>query len=247
MAKYQRIISLVPSLTELVIDLGSGEYLTGRTRFCVHPADQVDDIPIMGGTKNPRLDKIRDANPDYIIANEEENRPEDIMPLAKKFDVRVTNIATINQAIAAIKDIGRDLETKQKADELTSGIEQRLEERPEVSPLRTAYMIWKEPWMSVGGDTYIHDVLDHWGLENVFAGQKRYPQFGLEELAGKDPELVLLSSEPYPFKEKHIAEVQQACPDARVLLVEGEWFSWYGSRMKEAFGRLNGWRAAIED
>lgn len=247
MSNYQRIISLVPSLTELVIDLGFKEQLVGRTRFCVNPAKEVTDIPIMGGTKNPRLGKIREANPDLIIANKEENRPQHIKPLMADFDVKVTEIGSIEDALITIHELGQILDAEEKAERLIDDIQQHLNRRPDERVLRTAYLIWKDPWMSVGGDTYIHDVMKHWQLSNIFEDKNRYPKFELGELKTYNPDLILLSSEPYPFKEKHIAQVEEACPAARTLLVEGQWFSWYGSRMKHAFGRLNGWRSVIAD
>ena len=245
MPDYQKIISLVPSLTELLIDLGLADRLAGRTRFCIHPADRVDPIPIMGGTKNPRLDKIKKSQPDLIIANKEENRPQDIKKLMDDFKVELTDIATIEDALIAIHSLGQKLNVGDQAEKLISQIQHRLEERPEEQALRSAYMIWKDPWMTVGHDTYIHDVMAHYNLENIFEEKTRYPKIDLEELKRRHPDLVLLSSEPYPFKEKHIAAVEEACPAARVLLVDGEWFSWYGSQMKHAFGRLNVWRKAI--
>jgi ABC-type Fe3+-hydroxamate transport system substrate-binding protein len=241
----QRIISLVPSLTELVIDMGLQERLVGRTRFCVHPKEKVEEISIIGGTKNPRLDKIRDLDPDYIIANKEENRPEDIEALANDFEINVTEIATIEDALITIHELGKTFETLEKAEKLISDIQEALEDRPQVSELNTAYLIWKDPWMTVGRDTYIQDIMDHWKLPNVFAEKKRYPKISLDSLKRQNPDLILLSSEPYPFEEKHMAQIEEACPAARVLLVEGEWFSWYGSRMKHAFKRLNGWRKTI--
>jgi ABC-type Fe3+-hydroxamate transport system substrate-binding protein len=242
---YNRIISLVPSLTELIIDLGLQEQLVGRTRFCVHPKNAVKDIPIIGGTKNPRLEKIADLNPDFIIANREENREQDIRQLQEDYPVDVTEIETIENALLVIHRLGEKLGVSEMAEQLINKISTRLEQRPDEPPLRTVYFIWKEPWMTIGGDTYIHDVMNHWKLHNIFGSQERYPKIPLDELADYDPELILLSSEPFPFKEKHLPEVQQACPDARVLLVEGEWFSWYGSRMLSAFERLNVWRKAI--
>lgn len=242
---YNRIISLVPSLTELIIDLGLKNQLIGRTRFCVHPKKEVEDIPIVGGTKNPRVDKIIDAHPDIIIANKEENRKQDIQRLQDEHKVEVTDISTIEEALFTIYRLGKILGVTDAAENLIQKVNDRLEKRPDEPPLRTAYFIWKDPWMTIGNDTYIHDVLDHWKLHNVFEGQTRYPKIPLEKLADYHPELILLSSEPYPFKENHISEVQQACPNARVLLTEGEWFSWYGSHMLHAFERLNVWRKAI--
>ncbi len=241
----KRIVSLVPSLTELIIDLGLKDELAGRTRFCVHPEKKVEDIPIVGGTKNPRLDKISDLNPDLIIANKEENQKEDIEKLQHDFEVEVTDISTIKEAISAIGQLGERLNTQHEAEQIASKIENRLQQRPDVSPLKTIYFIWNEPWMTIGGDTYINDVMKYWGLENVFEEVRRYPVIQLNELKDYEPELILLSSEPYPFKEKHLPTVKEACPNARVLLVEGEWFSWYGSHMIHSFERLNGWRRAI--
>lgn len=243
----QRIISLVPSLTELLIDLELEDRLKGRTRFCVHPKSKVEEIPIVGGTKNPRLDKIRDIDPDLIIANKEENRQQDIEELENEFDVLVTDIATIEDAIIAIHEFGQMFGASSQADSLISEIQQRLDDRPDEPELRTAYLIWKNPYMTVGRDTYINDVMEHWNLPNVFADRKRYPKIELEEIKRHNPDLILLSSEPFPFKEKHMEQIQEECPAARVLLVEGEWFSWYGSHMKHAFERLNGWRKTISD
>ena len=241
----KRIISLVPSLTELAIDLGLQKHLVGRTRFCVHPKEKVEEIPIVGGTKNPQLDNIRDLDPEYIIANKEENRPEDIEALSNDFEVNVTQIATIEDALITVHELGKTFDTSEKAKKLINNIQKALEDRPQVFKLNTAYLIWKDPWMTVGRDTYIHDIMDHWKLPNVFAEKKRYPKISMDDLKRQNPDLILLSSEPYPFKEKHMAQIEEACPAARVLLVEGEWFSWYGSRMQHAFKRLNGWRKTI--
>ena len=245
MANYNRIISLVPSLTELLIDLGFKEQLKGRTRFCVHPKDEVEDIPIIGGTKNPRLDKIRKANPDYIIANKEENKKEHIEELSQECQVNVTDIATIEDALITMHEIGKELGAEKKSEELIEQINEVLNDIPDEPPLRTAYFIWKDPYMTVGHDTYIHNVMEHWKLKNVFSDKKRYPKVNFYDVAEKEPELILLSSEPYPFKEKHLSEFEQAFPNARVLLAEGEWFSWYGSHMLHSFQRLNIWRKAI--
>ena len=245
MANYKRIISLVPSLTELLIDLGLKEQLVGRTRFCVHPKDEVGDIPIIGGTKNPRLAKIQKANPDYIIANKEENKKEHIEELREDFKVNVTDIATIEDALITIHELGKELGTEKESEKLILKINEVLEDIPDEPPLRTAYLIWKDPYMTVGNDTYIHNVMEHWKLDNVFGDKTRYPKVTFYDIAEKDPELILLSSEPYPFKEKHLAEFEEAFPNTRTLLAEGEWFSWYGSHMLHSFQRLNIWRKAI--
>ncbi|MGK7371557.1 MAG: helical backbone metal receptor, partial [Candidatus Halalkalibacterium sp. M3_1C_030] len=221
MPNYNRIISLVPSLTELLIDLGLKEQLVGRTRFCVHPKDEVDDIPIMGGTKNPRLDKIREANPDYIVANKEENKREHIDELRQEFEVNVTDIATIEDALITIHELGKELGAGENAQKLIREINTVLEDIPKEPPLKTAYLIWKDPFMTVGKDTYIHNVMEHWKLENVFGDKTRYPKVTFYDITEKEPDLILLSSEPYPFKEKHLSEFEEAFPNTRTLLAEG--------------------------
>jgi len=241
----QKIISLVPSLTELLFDLGLENQIIGRTRFCIHPEGKVDQAEIMGGTKNPRIDKIRKAEPDLIIVNKEENRKEDVEVLQKEFDVMITDINTIEDALLTIHDIGKRCGVNEATEELASAIRKEYENAPDEPKLTAAYMIWREPWMTVGSDTYIHSVLSHWKLENIFGDQTRYPKTTLDELSNKKPGIILLSSEPYPFKEKHIKEVEKVCPDSQVLLVDGEWFSWYGSRMLPSFRKLNSFRKAI--
>lgn len=242
---YSRIISLVPSLTELIIDLGLKDRLAGRTRFCIHPAEEVKDIPIIGGTKKANMEKIRAINPDYILTNKEENTKADIEALREEFHVALTEIDTVEDALLAIYEIGGDLEASAEAGKLISKINELLDSIPQERPQTAAYFIWREPWMVTGRGTYIHDVLEKWGLKNVFGDTPRYPTIQLTELKKAYPDLILLSSEPYPFKEKHIEEIREACPAAQIMLVDGEWFSWYGSRMIPAFKGLNDWRAAL--
>jgi ABC-type Fe3+-hydroxamate transport system substrate-binding protein len=242
---YQRIISLVPSLTELLIDLGLTDQLIGRTRFCIHPEEKVEEIKIVGGTKNPNLEKIVELKPDFILANKEENRKEDIEMLDNYAEVRVTEIDSIQDAILEISSLGNHLGVMEEASALVDKISALLNQRPPANTLSVAYFIWKDPWMTVGNDTYIHDVLHKYNLNNVFGLQKRYPTTSLEELKKKQPDLILLSSEPYPFKEKHLEEIKSVCPEATVQLINGEWFSWYGSRMVESFSQLNKWRRSL--
>lgn len=239
------IVSLVPSLTELLFDLGLGSNVSGRTRFCIHPKEKVEQVPIVGGTKNPRLDRIREIKPDLIIANREENRKEDIEELKRDFDVHVTEISTMNEALFSIHDIGWKCGAEAKAKALIREIQECMENVPDETPKTAAYMIWRDPWMSAGNDTYIHSVMAHWNLENVYADKTRYPKTTLHELSLKKPDVILLSSEPYPFKEKHIKEVGEACTGSDIVLVNGEWFSWYGSRMLTACKQLHIFRKAI--
>jgi ABC-type Fe3+-hydroxamate transport system substrate-binding protein len=242
---YQRIICLVPSLTELLIDLGLKDQVIGRTRFCIHPEGKIDDIEIVGGTKSPNLEKIVELEPDFILANKEENREEDIEVLRKYAEVRVTEIESIQNAILEISSLGEKLGVEKRANDMIQKITGLLNDRPSTNTRSVAYFIWKDPWMSIGNDTYIHDVLHKYNLNNVYGLQKRYPKTNLDELAKKNPELILLSSEPYPFKKKHIKELKETCPNSQIKLVNGEWFSWHGSRMVKAFSELNNWRNTL--
>lgn len=242
----QRIVSLVPSLTELLFSLGAANRLVGRTKFCIHPSAEIEEIEKIGGTKNPKIDRILELKPDLILANKEENRKEDIELLSKSSKVLVTEISTVDEAIMEIVRIGKTIGASEKSELLIEEINTSLPSTLNHEAIKTAYFIWRNPWMSVGNDTYIHDVMKRFDLENVFGTETRYPSTYLEELRTKNPELILLSSEPFPFKEIHIQEIKSACPDARVELVNGEYFSWYGSRMVEAFRNLKEWRAGIE-
>ncbi len=242
---YQRIVCLVPSLTELLVDLEVGERLIGRTRFCIHPENKVGDIQIIGGTKTPNTKKILGLEPDLIIANHEENRKEDIEKLQEHVKVLVTEIDAIAEVISAIREIGRLVDKEDKAQQIVSEIKSLLDHKPDVESLSTAYFIWKDPWMVAAAETYIDSVLQHYNLKNVYENQTRYPEIELEELKKRNPKLILLSSEPYPFKEKHLQEIENLCPNAKVELINGEWFSWYGSGMIKAFENLNTWRKSL--
>ncbi len=242
---YKRIISLVPSLTELLIDLGLEDKLVGRTKFCIHPEQEVLLIPSIGGTKNPNIEKILSLKPDLIITNKEENRKEDVVELAKHTEVIVTEIDTIDDALEWILKLATKLDKVSESKVMVSEINQLISRKPALKPIKTAYFIWKNPWMTIGNDTYIHDVMKQYGLVNVFRNQTRYPTTNFDELSAINPELILLSSEPFPFKEKHLSELQEVCPDSKIELVNGEWFSWYGSRMIPAFKELNSWREQL--
>lgn len=240
-----KIVSLVPSLTELLIDIGLTKELAGRTRFCVHPKEIIEQIPIIGGTKNPNIQKIKQIQPDFVVANKEENRKEDIEAIRGFSKVLVTDISSITDALLAINELGEKLGKRDTSHTLVNEIGMLLIETPKPDPLTTAYLIWKNPIMTVGYDTYIHDVMNHWALENVFGALKRYPEITIDDLKQKSPDVVLLSSEPYPFSDKHMDEFKKHLPNSRIILINGEWFSWYGSRMKPAFDALNTWRTSL--
>jgi ABC-type Fe3+-hydroxamate transport system substrate-binding protein len=179
--------------------------------------------------------------PDLIIANKEENDQSQIETLAKEFPVWISDINNVPDALEMIKQVGEITNTTPLAQQLISEVSKGFASIQPLTGIRTAYFIWRAPWMVAGHTTYINDLLQHCGMVNVFANQdSRYPEVTAEELKAANPQLILLSSEPYPFKDVHIAELQALCPKAQILLVDGEMFSWYGNRMLEAAGYLEG-------
>ena len=226
----QRIVSLVPSQTELLHDLGLEAEVVGITKFCIHPERWFREKVRVGGTKNPKLDVIRSLEPHLILANKEENRLEDIEALRQEFPVYTTDVVSVNDALNMIQTVGRLVGREQEATEWCTRGEVALQTlRSATPPQKVLYLIWRKPWMAVGNDTFITHLLKHCGLEVMVVGDGRYPEFELASLEVQ-PDLVLLSSEPYPFKDKHIAELRMHFPQAQMLLTDGEAWSWYGTR-----------------
>lgn len=231
----RRIISLVPSQTELLYTLGLDTAVCGITKFCVHPGHWFRNKTRVGGTKNLHLETVRSLQPDLIIANKEENQQEQIEALAAEFPVWVSDPKDLPTALDMIHSIGQLTGKSPEAATLIADIQLAFAglSLPD-PPRKTVYLIWQDPLMTVGGDTFIHAMLQTCGLENLFAASDRYPQLTLVQLRELQPELLLLSSEPYPFKESDLQYFRDALPQCRVLLADGEYFSWYGSRMREA-------------
>lgn len=239
-ATPRRIVSVVPSHTELLYDLGLDQEVAGITKFCVHPQKWFRNKTRVGGTKQLNLDVIRHLQPDLIFANKEENTREQIETLANEFPVWLSDVQDLPDALHLIGETGRITGTGKVAGKLIAEIEtkfqqwqQQVSRHPGPKP-RTVYFIWRQPYMTAGGDTFIHHMMEQAGFDNLFAGQNRYPEVSLETLQQRHCELLLLSSEPFPFSEKHIPEIQMALPDTKILLVDGEIFSWYGSRLTKA-------------
>jgi ABC-type Fe3+-hydroxamate transport system substrate-binding protein len=230
----KRIVSLVPSQTELLADLGLEDEVVGITKFCVHPEKWFRTKTRIGGTKTVNIDKVAALQPDLIIANKEENVQEQIEALEGVAPVWVSDIHTLDEALVMIEQVGDICRKPDEGKDIAGRINASFASLQLSNGKSVAYCIWRNPWMWAGGDTFIHDILERCGLVNVLSDVNRYPEIDLDGLQEKRPELVLLSSEPYPFKEKHIAEVQAALPGAQVLLVDGEMFSWYGSRLLHA-------------
>lgn len=232
-----RIVSLVPSQTELLYDLGLESEVVGITKFCIHPQQWHHSKTRVGGTKQLDLDKIRSLQPDLIIGNKEENDQEQVQQLMQEFPVWMSDIYNLNDACQMIGTLGQLLGKKSSSESMIRGIVDSFKELENSRPktlAKTAYLIWKEPWMVAGQNTFINDMLERCGFENAFSGQLRYPETNPEELLQLKPDLILLSSEPYPFKEKELQLMKELIPEAEVLLVDGEAFSWYGSRLLKA-------------
>lgn len=240
-SRPKKIISLVPSQTELLFDLGLNAEVIGITRFCIHPGEWFISKIRVGGTKKVNINLVNKLSPDLIIANKEENEKDQVEELAEKYDVWVTDINTLEDGLAMIKDIGEITGKSDLAGGLITRIKMNFLELQTFNSensystrsvhLPTAYLIWKDPYMTVGGDTFINDMMKHCGLQNIFESKMRYPCITVDELNKSSCQLVLLSSEPYPFKQKHVDELQQQLAGKRIILVNGEMFSWYGSRL----------------
>ena len=229
-ASPRSIVSLVPSITELLYTLQLNERVTGITKFCVHPNNWFREKTRVGGTKAIKTNIIHELQPDLIIANKEENVKEQIEELAQHYPVWVTDVNNLAGALEMIEQIGAITSTRSQATHLISQIDAAFSTLPNKKPqLKTGYLIWRNPYMSIGNDTFIHDMLGRCGFKNVFDNTTRYPVVETWQLAQCD--LLLLSSEPYPFQQKHIDELQAELPNTRIMLVDGEMFSWYGSRL----------------
>ena len=232
-----RIVSLVPSQTELLVDLGLREQVVGITKFCVHPTDLKQQKTIVGGTKNVKIDKISALKPDIVIANKEENTQQIVAALETIAPVWVSDINSVKDSLNFIGARGALFGREEQAADLIRAIETArkdfkgyIDDKP---ALKTAYLIWKSPYMVAGHNTFIGDLLRENGFENIVSDPNgRYPEVDLKTLQQADQ--IFLSSEPYPFKEKDRAELE-AQLGVTVKLVNGEYFSWYGSRLGQAY------------
>lgn len=225
-----KVISLVPSITEALFDLGLTENeVIGRTKFCIHPAEKIKNVEIIGGTKNLNIEKIKSLKPDLILANKEENVKDQVETLMEDFKVIVYNTETIEDNYYLVKNLGLLFNKEERAQIFNMKIYDVLNQSKINSKIKAAYLIWKNPYMTVGSDTFIHNILSEIGFENIFKNQTRYPEIQVKDLAEAD--VIMLSSEPFPFKEKHIEELKAFYPDKKIMIVDGEAFSWYGTHI----------------
>ncbi len=230
-APPRRIISLVPSQTELLYDLGLREEVVGITKFCVHPTSWYRQKKRVGGTKKYNFDAIAKLQPDLIIGNKEENDKTQIEQLMTAYPVWMSDIYTLADALDMIKVIGELVQRRVESIELASQIQKGFQELSRVTTYKVVYLIWNQPIMGVGSTTFIDDILRLCGFENLLSSSSRYPTLTVSELRSLAPEVPFLSSEPFPFQQKHIHYFQELLPQTNICLVDGEAFSWYGSRL----------------
>ncbi|MFM7007434.1 MAG: ABC transporter substrate-binding protein [Flavobacteriales bacterium] len=233
-----RIISLVPSLTEYLWALGLEQEVVGITKFCVHPTQWWQHKTRVGGTKKLNFATISALQPTLIIANKEENKKEDILWLQSEYEVLLTDINTLDEAFFFLLEIGKKVKRTQKAQEIVAEIKDQFTRSNQIGEdKKFLYFIWKDPYFVVGPNTYIHSLLSAFGLTNC-CKIERYPNLAALSSSSLNehlsPDFIFLSSEPFPFEEKHILEVQALFPNSKVKLVDGEICSWYGIRMLQA-------------
>lgn len=236
----KRIISLVPSLTELLVDLGLEDSIVGITKFCISPTHLRQTKVIVGGTKNINIDKIKALNPDIILCNKEENSKEIVEICEGITATHVSDIFTIDDNLELINQYGVLFSKEKEALEMNTEINFKLTDFKEFiknkEVKKVVYFIWKDPWMAVGNTTFIDHLLQLNKFDNVYQNEERYPEVDLEKMKqNTNLDFILLSSEPYPFKEEHILEAEKFTHKAKAILVDGEMFSWTGSRLLKAF------------
>ncbi|WP_115462552.1 ABC transporter substrate-binding protein [Winogradskyella aurantiaca] len=235
----QRIVSLVPSQTELLVDLGLTDHIVGLTKFCFHPKELRTQKTIVGGTKTVRIDKVKALNPDIVLCNKEENTSELVKELEAIAPVHISDIYTLDDSFELIRMYGDLFNVYSAADKLVQEIQtcrhKFHDTIQDTKSCKVAYFIWKTPYMVAAKNTFIDVMLNEAGYENVFANSTRYPEIELDNTALQTADMIFLSSEPFPFKDKHLNYFKNLFPDKKVSIVDGEMFSWYGSRLKFAY------------
>lgn len=232
----KRIISTVPSTTEFLFDLGLGNRVISRTRFCKYPESDIAKLPNIGGPKDLYFDKIRLLDPDLILVNEEENKKEQIEVLLDEFPVYVCKVRNYDEALQNILNTGKIVGSEPKSFEIANTIQARFSQLPvNLKSQSVLYLIWKDPYMVAGKDTFINSMIEKCGFRNAIADKdSRYPKMTAEEISKLNPDLVFLSSEPFSFTKKHIQEIQNLLPNTKIELVDGEMFSWFESHLRKA-------------
>lgn len=235
----RRIVSLVPSQTELLFDIGLEEQMVGVTRFCVHPARARRQCRSVGGTKGVKIDRVLALRPDLVVANREENLASDVAELEQQVPVWVSDVRDLPSALAMIRGLGKVTGRERQGDAIAADIEGQFAGFRPDRRRSVCYLIWRDPYMAAGSDTFIHDLLTRVGWHNVLHDTPRYPAVTAESLREHRPDLLLAASEPFPFGPRHRAELEALSPGAQVLFVDGELFSWYGSRLSRTLSYIH--------
>ncbi|MHC0036919.1 ABC transporter substrate-binding protein [Pseudoneobacillus sp. C159] len=231
-----RIISLAPGMTDTLYSLQLANEIVGRTRYCTHPKDKVQQAEAIGGTKQIHLDKIRALRPDLILAEKEENTKEMVEVLEKEFPVYVAEVQSVQDAYKMISDLGELTNRQTESKRLLADIQAAFQSLPKAHGKKVAYVIWKKPYMVVGSNTYIHSLLEMLGFENAFSSfEGRYPTVTEVDIKKAKLDYLFLATEPFPFKDEHVVEFSDMMPDVKTMILDGEMF-WYGPRMMEAVG-----------
>lgn len=245
----KRIVSLVPSQTELLCDLGLEEQIVGITKFCIHPEHLTKTKTIVGGTKTIHIQRIKDLAPDIILCNKEENTQEIVRECEAICHVHVTDVGTMEDNYECIKQYGSLFNKEKEAHAIIESTKDAIQSlgkqsmHSEKTP-KVAYFIWKNPYMVAGGDTYINHMLNLVGFENAFQNMNRYPEIRMDDLPA-DLDYVFLSSEPFPFKEKHKDTFLEVLDYKNIVIVDGESFSWYGTRLLKTIEYLSNLRKKL--
>ncbi len=227
-----RIVSLCPSLTETLFALGLDDRIVGRTVYCTRPSDKVQTVPTVGGTKDVDPQAVAGLSPDLIVAQKEENARAIVEDLSRSCPVYVVSVESYHDALRTIADLGDITGHREQASRLVANVKGRFADLASIQPKRVAYLVWNEPYIAAGSKTYIDSLLAMCGLTNVCKSPRsRYPKLTPDDLEALAPEVVMLSSEPFPFDESHVDELRTLLRGAAVLLVDGELMSWYGPRM----------------
>jgi ABC-type Fe3+-hydroxamate transport system substrate-binding protein len=228
----RRIISLVPSQSEFLWEIGLRDELKGISKFCIRPDEMYRSVERVGGTKDLNIEKIRELKPDLIIGNKEENERAQIEQLSREFPVWMSDIYTFDDAYAMMTELARITGKENEGTVLLQKAKASINaSRNLFKGQRVAYFIWNRPYMFAGSNTFIDHVLTHLGFTNALGSLERYPLVEIEDLHNALPELCLLSSEPFPFRDIHAKMIKELLPESKVLLVDGEIFSWYGSSL----------------
>lgn len=228
-SQLRRIVSLVPSQTEFLLDIGAP--VVGRTKFCIHPLERISNIPIIGGTKNFHFEKIRELQPDLIIGNKEENYEEGILQLTEEFPVWMSDIYTLDDAFEMMTTIGSLCDLENHAQQIVEECQEAVNNVRGSRSGQVIYLIWKNPWMAAGKNTFIDHFLHYLGYENLIS-EERYPELTEDHVSALNPDKIIFSSEPFPFKEKHLESARAKWTTIECELVDGELYSWYGSRLR---------------